>query len=247
VNVRSSGARGVALGFIPDSSSGALMGVGSRHWECANPLKGEPEYMSSVEKVKNVAGMVTAIIGVPAALFALLFLLFPNLIPWTSLRVDISEPSIEHNAIVEDVSQREYLDPGRSEENADLEVKKVPPSSFKPQTLGNVVSYRLEMEGFARRTVRVYWSLHEESGQRVTDKSLTDQLGWPSNDFQANRRVNVVSGDAFVPLPKADGTYFVKLGVWDGLGVRMDIVDSPKFEIVQGRSKEVPPDSGSAK
>jgi hypothetical protein len=124
-------------------------------------------------------------------------------------------------------------------------VKTEPPSSFEPQTLGNVVSYRLETEGFAQRTVRVYWSLHEESGQRISDETLNDQFGWPSNNFQANRRVNVVSGDAFVPLPKADGTYFVKLGVWDGLGVRMDIIDSPKFEVVQGLSKEVPPDSGS--
>jgi hypothetical protein len=202
--------------------------------------------MNFVEKVGKVAGMFTAVIGVPAALFAFLFLLFTNWIPWTSLRVDISEPSIEHNATIEDVSQREYLSPNRSEENADLDVMKAP-SSFEPQTLGNVVSYRLEMEGFARRTVRVYWSLHEESGQRVSDKTLTDQLGWPSNNFQAKRRVNVVSGDAFVPLPKAGGTYFVKLGVWDGQGVRMDIIDSPKFEVIQGRSKEVPPDSGSAK
>jgi hypothetical protein len=201
--------------------------------------------MDFFEKVSKVAGAFAAVIGVPAAVVTFLFLLNPNWVPWTSLRVDISEPSIEHNATIEDVSQREYLDPGRSEENADLEVKTEPPSSFEPQTLGNVVSYRLETEGFARRTVRVYWSLHEESGQRISDETLNDQFGWPSNNFQANRRVNVVSGDAFVPLPNADGTYFVKLGVWDGEGVRMDIIDSPKFEVVQGLSKEVPPDSGS--
>ncbi len=65
--------------------------------------------MSSVEKVKNVAGMVTAIIGVPAALFALLFLLSPNLVPWTSLRVDISEPNTEHNATVEDAFPNESI------------------------------------------------------------------------------------------------------------------------------------------
>jgi hypothetical protein len=93
----------------------------------------------------------------------------------------------------------------------------------------------------------VYWSVYEESGQRVSDKTLNDEFGWPSNEFEANRRVNVVSGDAFVPLPKADGTYFVKVGAWDGQGVRMDIVDSPKFEVVQGRSKVVPPETGTGK
>jgi hypothetical protein len=202
--------------------------------------------MSFVEKVTKVAGAIAAVIGVPAALFTFLFLLFPNVVPWTSLRVDISEPSIEHNATIEDVSHREYLNPVRTEENADLDVMKAPPS-FGSQALGNVVSYRLEMEGFARRTVRVYWSVFEESGQKVSDKSLNDQFGWPSNDFEAKRRVNVVSGDAFVPLPKADGTYFVRIGVWDGQGVRMDVIDSPKFEVLQGRSKVAPPEPGTAK
>jgi hypothetical protein len=196
-----------------------------------------------VENAGKVLGLLVAIIGVPTAVFTLLFLAFPNVAPWTSLRVDISEPTIEHNATLEDFSQREYLSSDRSDENADIHVMKEAPTSFAARTLGDVVSYRLEMEGFARRTVRVYWSVFEEGGSRVSDKSLNDQFGWPSNDFEATRRVNVVSGDAFVPLPKADGIYFVRVGVWDGQGVRMDVVDSPKFEIVQGRSKIVPPDS----
>jgi hypothetical protein len=192
-----------------------------------------------------VAGAITALIGVPAAFFAFLYLLSPNFAPWTSLRVDISETSIEHNATVEDFSQRAYLNPERPEEAAHLTVIETPPS-YEPEMIGNVVSYRLEMEGFARRTVRVYWSVYEETGQRVDDDDLNDQLGWPSNNFEAKRRINVVSGDAFVPLPEADGIYFVEIGVWDGEGVRMDIVDSPKFEVVDGRSKEVPPDTATA-
>jgi hypothetical protein len=203
---------------------------------------------SSLDHITNigkVAGTIAAVISVPAAIVAFVFTLFPNLIPWTSLRVDISETSIEHNATVEDFSQRAYLDPERPEEGAELVIVEVP-RSFKPQTIGNVVSYRLEMEGLARRTVRVYWSVYEETGQRVPNDNLNDQLGWPSNNFEAKRRINVVSGDAFVPLPETDGTYFVKVGVWDGEGKRLDIVDSPKFEVVDGRSKEVPPDSATA-
>jgi hypothetical protein len=194
-------------------------------------------------QIGKIAVVIAAIIAVPTGIFTLVTLFFPNLAPWTSLRVDVSETSIEHNAVVKDFSQRAYLSPERAQENADLEVSEEPPS--EPETVGNVVSYRLEMEGLARRTVRVFWSVYEESGQRVKNVDLNDQFGWPSNDFEANRRINVVSGDAFVPLPKHDGIYFVEIGVWDGEGVRMDVIDSPKFEVVNGRSKEVPPDSST--
>jgi hypothetical protein len=190
----------------------------------------------------KAVGVITAIIGVVSAIVTLVFIFFPNLAPFTSLRVDVSETSIEHNAVRKDFSQRAYLSPGsRAQEGADLEVSEKPP--YKPERVGNVVSYRLEMEGLVRRTVRVFWSVYEDSGQRVKDDDLNDQYGWPSNEFKANRRVNVVSGDAFVPLPKKDGIYFVEIGVWDGEGVRMDVEDSPRFEVDGGRSKEVPADS----
>jgi hypothetical protein len=215
--------------------------VTAEHHGSAKSLRERGNYMD----IGKVATTIAAIIGVPAALVGFWFLVSPNSAPWTSLRVDISETSIEHNATVEDFSQRAYLNPERPEEAAHLTVIETPPS-YEPEMIGNVVSYRLEMEGFARRTVRVYWSVYEETGQRVDDDDLNDQLGWPSNNFEAKRRINVVSGDAFVPLPEADGIYFVEIGVWDGEGVRMDIVDSPKFEVVDGRSREVPPDSETA-
>jgi hypothetical protein len=196
---------------------------------------------NSAADIGKAVTVITAIIGVPTAIVTLVFTFAPNIAPWTSLRVDVSETSIEHNAVIKDFSQRAYLSPDRAQETADLEVSEKPP--YKPEQVGNVVSYRLEMEGLVRRTVRVFWSVYEDSGQRVKDDDLNDQYGWPSNEFEANRRVNVVSGDAFVPLPKKDGIYFVEIGVWDGEGVRMDVEDSPRFEVAGGRSKEVPADS----
>jgi hypothetical protein len=174
---------------------------------------------NSAADIGKTVGVITAIIGVPTAIVTLVFTLAPNIAPWTSLRVDVSETSIEHNADMKDFSQRAYLSPERAQETADLEVSEKPP--YKPEQVGNVVSYRLEMEGLVRRTVRVFWSVYEDNGQRVKDDDLNDQYGWPSNEFEANRRVNVVSGDAFVPLPKKDGIYFVEIGVWDGEGVTL--------------------------
>jgi hypothetical protein len=105
----------------------------------------------------KAVGVITAIIGVPTAIVTLVFTLAPNIAPWTSLRVDVSETSIEHNAVRKDFSQRAYLSPGsRAQETADLEVSEKPP--YKPEQVGNIVSYRLEMEGLVRRTVRVFWS-----------------------------------------------------------------------------------------
>lgn len=196
--------------------------------------------ISLTDIVKGVA----AFIGVVSTIVTLLFIFFPNLAPFTSLRVDISETSIEHNAVMKDFANRAYLSPERAPETKDLEVSEKLP--YKPEQVGNVVRYRLEMEGLVRRTVRVFWSVYEDSGHRVKDDDLNDQYGWPSNEFEANRRVNVVSGDAFVPLPKKDGIYFVEIGVWDGEGVRMDVEDSPRFEVVGGRSKEVPADSSTS-
>jgi hypothetical protein len=191
--------------------------------------------------IVEASKVVGAVVGAIAAAIGLVFLLMPNLIPWTSLRGDVSETSIEHNTTVKDFMNRAYLNPERPED-ASLTVIEKPPS-YKPQTMGNVISYKLEMEGFAQKTVRVYWSVYQASGQRIADETLTDQIGWPSNLFEARRRVDVVSGDAFVPLPKTDGIYFVKVGVWDGEGKRLDTVDSEEFEVVGGRSKEVPPDT----
>ena len=191
---------------------------------------------TSAADIGKIVGVITAIIGVPTAIVTLVFTFLPNLAPWTSLRVDISETSIEHNAVIEDFSQRAYLSPGRTQESEDLEVSEKLP--YEPDQVGNVISYRLEMEGLARRTVRVFWSVYTENGQRVQDDDLNDQFGWPSNEFEANRRINVVSGDTFVPLPRTDGVYFVEIGVWDGEGVRMDVVDSPKFEVVGDSSRE---------
>lgn len=195
-------------------------------------------------KIRDVIVDFGKVAGAFAAAIGLVFLLAPNLIPWTSLRADISETSIEHNATVEGFMNRAYLNPERPDD-APLSVIERPPT-YEPETVGNVISYKLEMEGFARKTVRVYWSVYEESGQRIAEDGLHDQIGWPSNLFEAKRRIDVVSGDAFVPLPNADGTYFVKIGVWDGEGKRLDIVDTEKFEVAGGRSKPVPPETEAA-
>lgn len=194
--------------------------------------------MPQITAIKNFIVEVGKVAGAFAAAVGLVFLVFPNLIPWTSLRADISETSIEHNATVEGIMNRAYLNPERPED-APLSVIERPPS-YGPDTVGNVISYKLEMEGFARKTVRVYWSVQEESGQRIAEEGLHDQIGWPSNLFKAEHRVDVVSGDAFVPVPDADGTYFVRIGVWDGEGKRLDIVDTEMFEVERGRSKPVP-------
>ena len=76
-----------------------------------------------VEASKVVGGVVGAI----AAAIGLVFLLMPNLIPWTSLRGDVSETSIEHNATVKDFMNRAYLNPERPED-APLTVIEKPPS-----------------------------------------------------------------------------------------------------------------------
>ena len=115
---------------------------------------------NSAADIGKAVGVITAIIGVPTAIVTLVFTLAPNIAPWTSLRVDVSETSIEHNAVMKDFSQRAYLSPERAQENADLEVSEKPP--YDPEQVGNIISYRLEMEGLAERTVRVFWSVYED-------------------------------------------------------------------------------------
>jgi|SRR5215208_6464883 len=188
---------------------------------------------------RSIWGRAAAVAGAISAVIGLVFLLFPSLRPWTAYDASLSEKPIvtEHYAVFKD-----YLP--RSGES----LKRAP---YSPETVGNIVSYEAQIEGFNRslprlqkRTTYVLWTMYDaETGERVSSE-LSDQLAWPDAALQADRQKDIASGDAFVPLPlNRDGTFYVTVELWDDQGVRdgLDIrdgvrLDSPgstnEFEVV---------------
>jgi hypothetical protein len=190
----------------------------------------------------KVAGALAAVVAFLAALVGIFFLFLPGKFPWTSFRVDISRTAIENNVSLADFSNRTYA-------------KLIGNPPYKPGTIGDVVRYTMESEGFQKKTIHIIWSMYDESGQRVPEDDLQDRPGWPLPKIVFDRRpiqgigesgADKLSGDIFVPLPKKDGIYFVNIEAWDKeAGVRLASRNTKKFEVKNGASSPVEDATGS--
>lgn len=186
---------------------------------------------ASIEHLGKIAGALAAIV-------ALITLFFPSLLPWTTYKTAISQTDIEYNVPGEEYDQRAYaLDPEQERasglpqgliEEINTVVDEPEWPYYEPlmsgndnDILGNVVSYNIQIEGFQERPLLITWSLYKDPATRVSDNgSATGPLATgipalPVPAVEAERRNDNLHGDIFVPLPKASGTYFVKIEAWD--------------------------------
>jgi hypothetical protein len=231
----------------------------------------EESRRSAWPTIWNVVKGVGSLAGIIATIAGLVFLLNPNLLPWTTFRADISEARVvEHNVTLEDFKKRDYL-----AENPDLVVTGEPPAGghpnttiegssnqesqsakfeyafpeepgatgipalSKPPAFGDVIGYKLEIEGFQSKQIKIEWSMYDETGQSLPNPALNEQEGYPIGAWKAERRLDTAHGDIFVPLPDKDGTYFVVIEAWTHQGVRLDSEKSHEFEVVEGRWQAV--------
>ena len=217
--------------------------------------------------ITNLGALATAL----AAIVGLIVLFFPSLLPWTSFRTSITETDVEHNASLERFTDRVYAQQfvkqvkGLDEND---EIRKDYETLYDPEKVGdvrgNVVSYRVEAEGYQSRALDVVWSLYKDPGTRDFDADavynghyLVDVPGWPVGSVVSERRNDSIHGDVFVPIPPRlkDGTYYVKIDAWDRKDqtwgcsllswwdpgkcdpVRMASAITKKFDIEGGESK----------
>jgi len=188
---------------------------------------------SLLTELGKASGAIAALLGVFSVGVGLLFLFLPGSLPWTSYRVDVKELEVEHNVSLDEYSKRPY--PQWTWE---------PP--YEPQSSGNVLFYTVESEGFQSKRLDIIWSMYEEPGQRVPEAELNNQEGWPVSQIDFDSRpipgisgtgADRVNGEIFIPLPDRDGTFFVKIEVWEAeSGIRYSSKSSEKFDVKQGVS-----------
>lgn len=123
-----------------------------------------------------------------------------------------------------------------SEENVAHELARVfrgtrtvrsPEDPRKRELVGAAVDFKLALTGFRGRTVQVRWSLY----------SATQRVRVP-RAWLRNQRIMLLRGEAdrdsasgqfWVPIPQLRGPFFIRVGVYDGRGGRLDYADTDAF------------------
>lgn len=123
-----------------------------------------------------------------------------------------------------------------SEENVARELARVfrgtrtvrsPEDPRKRELVGAAVDFKLALTGFRGRSVQVRWSLY----------SATQRVRVP-RAWLRNQRIMLLRGEAdrdsasgqfWVPIPQLRGPFFIRVGVYDGRGGRLDYADTDAF------------------
>jgi hypothetical protein len=97
-------------------------------------------------------------------------------------------------------------------------------SGDRVQPVGITVNFNVSLTGFKDRTVAVRWSLHHAGGGQVAREWLRNR---PALWLVGEAEKDSAGSDFWVPLPKSTGPFFVRVGVYDEDGVRLDFADTP--------------------
>lgn len=102
-----------------------------------------------------------------------------------------------------------------------------PDDPRKRELVGAAVDFNVALTGFRGKTVQVRWSLY----------SATQRVRVP-RAWLRNQRIMLLRGEAerdsasaqfWVPIPQLRGPFFIRVGVYDGAGGRLDYADTEPF------------------
>jgi hypothetical protein len=97
----------------------------------------------------------------------------------------------------------------------------------KRQLVGVTVNFDVTLTGFRGGTAVVLWSLYSgRTGVTVPDAWLRRQRALTLRG-QADRES--ARGEFWVPVPQRSGPFFIRIGVYDDHGTRLDSEDTPVF------------------
>jgi hypothetical protein len=159
-------------------------------------------------------GKIVAIVTALGTLVGVVFLLLPNLKPEpppTHLSATINNVSVEHN-----VTYEQYLKRLRH-----------PTLGYDYRVLnlvGDIINFSVEIEGFKLQKCPMRWSVHDaQTKALVPEPELVDQLASVlTPEAVYDRAVSYI----WVPLPAREGTFFVRLTIYDSKNVPLGYVDT---------------------
>ena len=98
----------------------------------------------------------------------------------------------------------------------------------KRDLVGVTINFNVSLTGFDGESADVRWSLYSKSAQRPVPR-----------DWLRNQRALLLRGEAekdngsgefWVPIPAVKGPFFIRIGVYDADGTRLDYADTPTFQ-----------------
>jgi hypothetical protein len=101
------------------------------------------------------------------------------------------------------------------------------PGGGEVEPVGVTVNYNVSLTGFRGHRVSVRWSLYRAAaGVQVPRDWLRDQ---PVRWLEGEADKDAASDRFWVPLPKIEGPFFVRVGVFDQDDIRLDYADTSPF------------------
>lgn len=160
--------------------------------------------------------LVGRIAGTVLAIFALVILFMPDLLPVRSVNLSGKLDNIS----IETVNLKEFLDrtglPDTSYSSEDLKF------------VGYLIRFDVTIEGFKGEKCFLKWSVYEaENKSRVPEPLLVDQDG-PVITAEVIGS-DKGSGEFFVPIPEGDSNFFVRLELYAPNGRRLTYADTDPF------------------
>ena len=97
----------------------------------------------------------------------------------------------------------------------------------KRDLVGVTINFNVSLTGFDGESADVRWSLYSKSAQRPVPRD------WLRNQrallLRGEAEKDKGSGEFWVPIPEVKGPFFIRIGVYDGDGTRLDYADTPSF------------------
>jgi hypothetical protein len=97
----------------------------------------------------------------------------------------------------------------------------------KRDLIGATINFNVSLTGFDGESADVRWSLYSQSRRRPVPRD------WLRNQrallLRGEAEKDSGSGEFWVPIPEVRGPFFIRIGVYNAAGTRLDYADTPSF------------------
>ncbi len=150
-------------------------------------------WIEGVGHVRTLVIGIGAVAGALTAVFAFIFILFPNLNPPLEGSATLSIARVEHNVTFGEYLQRPWVPKeGAVKNDEQLEM------------VGNVIYFDVETQGFAREEAYARYTLYDTNTEKPVD-GLAFRSAWPSDIVIPGKQTSKAQLETWVPVPQ-DGS-----------------------------------------
>jgi len=156
-------------------------------------------WIEGIGRVRTLVIGIGAVAGALTAVFAFIFILFPNLNPPLEGWATLSIARVEHNVTFGEYLQRPWVPKeGAVESDEQLEI------------VGNVIYFDVETQGFAREEAYARYTLYDTDIEKPVS-GLAFRSAWPSDIVIPGKQTSKAQLETWVPVPQdgSSGPYVI--------------------------------------